>query len=153
MIVEIYKKFKIDGFKKFIEVAFQEMYTILFYKMLRNSYSQMGEDLEIDKILGYKKNVFYIDIGANDPVRFSNTNRFYKKGWQGINIEPNPNVFRNIDKARLRDTNLNVGIAYEKGNLTFYSFFPDTLSTFSEHQAKEYLRRDSNCLKSGYCCG
>jgi len=140
MIEEIIKKYKIYGFKKFFQAVFLELYTLIYYRLIRGSFSQKGEDLVIDKLLGNKKSGFYIDIGANDPVRFSNTCRFYKKGWTGINIEPNPLLIKKINEFRPKDLNLNLGIAGAKSQMTFYSFFPDTLSTFSEEQAAEYQK-------------
>jgi hypothetical protein len=42
---------------------------------------------------------FYVDVGAHHPRRYSNTNYFYKRGWKGINIEPNPDALRIFDDA------------------------------------------------------
>ena len=52
------------------------------------SFSQEGEDLILNRFLGKKEKGFYVDIGAHDPKRFSNTNIFYERGWTGINIDP-----------------------------------------------------------------
>ena len=54
------------------------------------SYSQEGEDMILRRIFGDKRLGFYVDVGAHDPRRFSNTYYFYKRGWRGINIEPRP---------------------------------------------------------------
>ena len=55
------------------------------------SYSQQAEDLSIQRYFGEEKmNGFFVDVGAFDPIKYSNTYLFYKKGWRGINIEPNP---------------------------------------------------------------
>ncbi|WP_236263975.1 hypothetical protein, partial [Dysgonomonas sp. Marseille-P4677] len=47
------------------------------------SFSQEGEDLVINRFLENKPMGFYIDIGAHHPLRFSNTYKFYLKGWYG----------------------------------------------------------------------
>lgn len=107
-------------------------------QLLKNSFSQNGEDLVIDRLLNYKRNGFYVDIGAYDPYRFSNTYRFCKKGWRGINIEPNIDNYKKFISIRPRDINLNIGVGTKNGYLNFYNFFPDTLSTFSEKDAKNY---------------
>lgn len=104
----------------------------------RNTYSQGEEDLIIDKLLKYKQKGFYVDVGAYDPHRLSNTKRFYKKGWTGINIEPNIYGYRKFEKKRPKDINLNIGISNKNNTLTFYQFTPDTLSTFSENEANYY---------------
>ncbi|WP_164969808.1 FkbM family methyltransferase [Arcobacter sp. F2176] len=103
-----------------------------------NSYAQYGEDKLIEKLLTKKKDGFYIDIGANHPDRFSNTKMFYKKGWKGINVEPNPISFKKFNK-RVRDINLNIGVGKDKKELDFFCFEADTLSTFSENAKNEYL--------------
>lgn len=135
------KKFKIYGFKKFLSYAGAELKNRLTVQLLKGSYSQKGEDLRIDKLLGYKKSGFYIDIGAYDPHRFSNTKRFYKKGWRGMNIEPNPNNYQKFIKYRKADINLNIGIGNVNATLNFYRFIPDTLSTFSEKEANRYIKQ------------
>ena len=77
---------------------------------------------------------FYVDIGAFDPVQFSNTNLFYQRGWKGINIEPNPDNFTRFKKLRPRDTNLNIGISDKSEKLIYYKFNAPALNTFdSEH--------------------
>ncbi len=52
-----------------------------FFKY-EKSYSQCGEDLIVKFILrdvmGEKRNISYMDIGANHPIRLSNTYLFYK---------------------------------------------------------------------------
>lgn len=113
-----------------------------------NSYSQGNEDILIDKLLNKKKKGFYVDVGSYDPTRFSNTKRFYQRGWSGINIEPNPNRINQFNKSRTRDINLNLGIANKKGELDFFEFDPNTLSTFSKNTAKEYLKQGFTLKKT-----
>ena len=37
---------------------------------------------------------FYVELGANDGVRFSNSYYFeVNKGWKGVLIEPAPNLY------------------------------------------------------------
>ncbi|MHB8276898.1 MAG: hypothetical protein ACYDIA_04500 [Candidatus Humimicrobiaceae bacterium] len=56
----------------------------------------------LDKFSGYKRKGFYVDIGANDPHMFSNTKRFYLRGWTGINIEPNVDNWQKLSSYRKR---------------------------------------------------
>lgn len=136
-LLSLIDKYKIYGLFKFFRHVF---YTLVFYRLYRQkilgSFSQEEEDLVIEKLLNYKKRGFYVDIGAYDPTQFSNTKRFYLKGWRGINIEPDPDNFKKFLKERKRDINLNIGISSKPGKLIFYKFFPDTLSTFSEKEMK-----------------
>jgi FkbM family methyltransferase len=101
-----------------------------------------------DYILGYVfKDVnkgFYIDVGANDPNVDNITRYFYERGWNGINIEPNVDLFEEIVRCRPRDSNYNVGIADREGTMVFYQQTDSGLqglSTFdkeiSEREKKE----------------
>jgi FkbM family methyltransferase len=94
------------------------------------TYSQEGEDLVLRRIFANKKSGFYVDVGAHHPNRFSNTYIFYKQGWQGINIEPNPEMFGLFKKYRARDINLNYGVALKAGKLKYCMFDEPALNTF-----------------------
>jgi FkbM family methyltransferase len=103
----------------------------------KTSFSQCGEDLIIRFIfdrIGIQK-PSYIDIGAHHPFFLSNTAIFYKSGSCGINIEPDPALFKKIAAKRKRDINLNIGLAPSIGTMNFYRMNPSTLSTFSREEA------------------
>jgi FkbM family methyltransferase len=137
---EIAYKYKVYGPLKFFDFCVSEIKYRLINNFLLGSYSQGKEDLVIEKILKKKPKGIYVDVGANDPNHFNNTKRFYEKGWQGINIEPNENYFAKLKNVRRRDTNLNFGIGNTSQPLLFYKFAPSTLSTFSQKQAQEYIK-------------
>jgi len=107
---------------------------------LRLISSQGGEDLIIESLLPFKRDGFYVDIGANHPIRYSNTLLFKNKGWQGINIEPNPERMRLFKLLRRRDINLNIGIGPAAATLDFYVFNEHTLSTFDSRSAEEFQK-------------
>lgn len=144
----IFDKLRQYGFIKTFQFALSELTHLWFYQKILGSYSQKQEDLVIDKLVNYKKNGFYIDIGAFDPYRFSNTMRFYKRGWHGINIEPNNQYWRRFQKHRHRDINLNIGIGLKNSHIKFYSIDPPTLSTFQKDQAFAYIRQGFHLLKT-----
>lgn len=102
--------------------------------------SQYGEDLIVESFMPTQTTGFYVDIGANHPVRFNNLALFYAKGWTGINIEPNPAQFRWFKLWRPNDINLNIGIGLESGSMDFQVFDTDTLSTFDSDSAAEYQK-------------
>lgn len=102
---------------------------IVFY-----SYSQYGEDLIIDAILGIDR-PFYVDIGANHPKHLSNTYRFYRRGGTGINVEPDPSAFPDLAAARPSDINMPIGIGVTSETLPFYRMSANTLSTFNKADA------------------
>lgn len=105
------------------------------------TFSQYGEDLIIHRLLGNKSSGVYVDVGANDPTKFNNTTRFYRIGWTGINIEPNPQLMDRFVSVRPKDINLNIGVGRERSTLPFYSINPDTLSTFDRGAADEAKRQ------------
>lgn len=72
-------------------------------------------------------------------MRFSNTYKFYKRGWRGINIEPNPDSFNLFKRSRPRDINLNCGIARNKGYLEYYMFDEPALNTFDVEVLKSRI--------------
>lgn len=109
------------------------------------TYSQLWEDLIINRIFSHKKDWFYIDVWANDNIRLNNTYLFYQNWWNGINIEPNISLYNKINKKRKRDINLNIGIwnnTWEKLKL----YIPrggiwHVLATFDEKIKKDYERQ------------
>lgn len=128
-------------FFQILSFAWGEFSVRVVHRFLFGSYSQFKEDIALDRLLGNKSEGFYVDVGAYDPMRFSNTKRFYEKGWHGINIEPDERQYKKFVKERPRDTNCNIGIAPKKGNFIYYRMDPPTLSTFSEEQARVYQKQ------------
>jgi FkbM family methyltransferase len=106
------------------------------------SYSQHGEDIRLSWLFPDETDGFYIDIGANDPTFLSVTKHFYDRGWRGINVEPTPSLCAQLNAARPRDVNLNIGISHKEGALTFYeSPSISGWSTFSPGMAAHYRAR------------
>ena len=126
----------------------KKIYSYFSFNFFRRiSYAQEGEDLLLERILFNEKNGFYVDIGAHHPIRFSTTYLFYKKGWEGINIEPLPNSKKIFDLIRPKDINLEVGISNSDKKLLYYSFEESALNTFDLEMAKK-RKKVSNLLNS-----
>tara|TARA_B100001057_G_scaffold471962_1_gene534778 strand:+ start:7359 stop:8102 length:744 start_codon:yes stop_codon:yes gene_type:complete len=107
------------------------------------SYSQEGEDILLNKIFNKKKKGFYIDIGAHHPKRFSNSYLFYKKDWQGINIDCMPGSMKIFKKFRPRDINLEIGIAENEGTNDYHVFNETALNSFSKKHSQELNQGDN----------
>jgi FkbM family methyltransferase len=107
---------------------------------LRNKvyYSQNREDLLLEAFFPDIKDGFYIDVGAYDPDYDSVTKLFYKKGWSGINIEPQQGRYKKFASVRKRDINLNLGVSDKKGKLTLRAYENGGLSTFSDEIKDSY---------------
>ena len=110
------------------------------YPHMKPSFSQEGEDILLERIFSSLTNGFYVDVGAHHPQRFSNTYKFYLKGWTGINIEPTPGGIDPFLTYRPRDINLSMGISDSSGPLKFYVFKEGALNTFSEETVQKLIK-------------
>lgn len=65
-------------------------------------YSQWGQDEYIyNNFFKNKKNGYFLEIGADDGLRFSNCAFFEKElGWNGIAVEARKDAFNNLIKNR-----------------------------------------------------
>ena len=105
----------------------------------RITYAQNREDIILSGFFEGVEKGFYVDVGANHPDQLSITKIFYDKGWNGINIEPNKDLYTLIRQSRPRDINLNIGAADKPGELTLREYPEgDGLSTFSKESQHAY---------------
>jgi FkbM family methyltransferase len=102
------------------------------------SWSQEGEDRILWRFFQGKRSGFYVDIGAHHPHRFSNTQLFYRAGWQGINVDAAPGAMRRFRHWRKRDINLEVGVSENAGSAEFYIFNEPALNTFDPETAVKH---------------
>ena len=72
----------------------------------------------------------------------------FKKGWSGINIDPNPKTISIFNQYRPKDINLNIGISEVGSNLTYYEFTESAVSTFSEEFYKMRLQQGAKFVRS-----
>ncbi len=107
----------------------------------RPSYAQAGEDRILHYLfatMGIERPT-YLDIGANEPVRGSNTFFFYQRGSRGVLVEPEPVLFQKLKRTRPRDTVLNVGLGFSEEAAADFFVFPPAQSgwnTFSYEDAQ-----------------
>lgn len=101
------------------------------------SYAQEGEDLILSRLIGMKPEGFFVDIGAHDPKRFSNTYRFYQLGWRGINIDPLPGMKSRFDAIRPEDINVEAAIGPKGSAMQYYMFNEPALNTFDGAEARK----------------
>jgi FkbM family methyltransferase len=105
-------------------------------------FSQFYEDYILSYVLRDESTGTYVDVGANNPDVASVTKYFYRRGWRGVNIEPNPDMLALLQKSRPEDVNVGVGISDTPGTLTFYNF-PTVpgISTFDRDIALQHRER------------
>ena len=113
------------------------------------TYAQNREDLYIASFFPDVEDGFYVDVGAQHPVRDSVTKYFSLRGWTGINIEPQRKYYELLVADRAKDVNLNIGISDAAGSLRLREFASDGLSTFSETMKAEY-EQDEHVRSAGH---
>lgn len=105
-------------------------------------YSQNKQDEIIDTLLSKRKG-FFVDIGANDGITFSNSLFFEReRNWKGICIEPIKEVFANLQSIR-KCVCLQIGIWKEKQTLKFYRVtgYSEMLSGLIDSYSSEHFIR------------
>jgi FkbM family methyltransferase len=109
-------------------------------------FSQTGEDkmllAYLDRISGY-----FVDVGAFDPIIYSNTFALYLRGLRGINIEPNPEAVASFQSLRSQDLNLNLGVSKSVSELEYYSFNHPASNTFCPEVAKSVVANDPQIIQ------
>lgn len=106
----------------------------------RKSYSQSGEDIIIDFLFKHVLSIDpirYLDVGANDPIKFNNTYLFYEEGHRGICVDPNPYFKASYKGLRPDDIFISAGVGGKETKEKFYIIEPHTLSTFSKKEAEK----------------
>lgn len=112
----------------------------------KKSYSQCGEDVIIEFLLRdvlHYSSISYVDIGVHHPIVLNNTYLLYDtfEVRCGVLVEPNPSMAGLITSTRSKDHFENIGIYCGGGDLTYYRMDVDTLNTFSEISALDYVKK------------
>lgn len=132
---------------KLIYRFLSKLYCSLGY---RESFSADGEDTILNKYLFDLEKGNYIDIGSNQPILGSNTYKLYLKNWQGICLDPLPDLKKKYNFYRPRDLFINSGIVSKKNNsqLNYYYYAEASdLSTFDINRVDK-LKKDFNRIPS-----
>ena len=101
------------------------------YKM-NESRSNMNEvkfDETNEFILKYfekEKNGKFLDVGAYDGIKLSNTYPLWKKGWHGTYIEPSAKIFERLrNNIKERANFYNMAVSNKSGITKFYDCIED----------------------------
>ena len=100
-------------------------------------YSQNDEEAVIAKFFdGYVGR--FLDIGAHDGVRLSNTRRLAENGWGGTLVEPSPQPFQALMDTYKGRTDVQLVhtaiVPSRSGLMEFYDSRGDFVSTFEQSQ-------------------
>ena len=74
-------------------------------------YSYGGIDSVVNNIFKNQKNGFYVDVGAQHPIKNNNTYLLHKKGWEGINIDLDQKNINLFNVSRKKDCNICAAIS------------------------------------------
>jgi FkbM family methyltransferase len=117
---------------------------------MRESYSQFGEDIFLQKFFNKKKG-FFIDIGCHHPFRYNNTYKLYKLGWRGLNIDLNKISIDLFNFMRPKDINLCLAISDKAGPIKYYIPNKNLISpeiTIDLKFSKKYKKLHGNIYES-----
>jgi FkbM family methyltransferase len=90
--------------------------------------SQRGEDFHAWHLLGFPREGFFVDVGAYDGIRGSNSYAMEQLGWKGILVEANP---KSVEKCvRFRPSSIVVHAAIggpdARGSIAFHQVSGNT---------------------------
>jgi len=109
-----------------------------------NFCSQYGQDKYIYETYFYgKTNGCYVDIGAYDGIKLSNTYLFDSLGWCGYCFEPFKEVFDKLEINRPNSKNFNVAVGHKNAKVTFLKVIgePEMLSGVLDYYDNQHLLR------------
>lgn len=121
----------------------------IFNISFRETYSQLGEDVAICHIFEntFKINSgFYIDVGCNHPIIFSNTFKLYIQGWSGITIDLNEELINLHKTERKKDDQVMAAVSDKIETVNVFEFESSLIRTINSDFFEEY--KNSNKLLS-----
>lgn len=87
--------------------------------LAKKGYSQLGEDQVILRYLPEDYGNF-LDVGAGHAVRGSNTFQLYRRGWDGLAIDPLKSHSKSFQIWRRRDKFLVAGLGSRSHSRDFF---------------------------------
>ena len=113
-----------------IQAAIMDVYA-------ERSWSQEGEDMILLRFFEYRRDGFYVDVGAHHPRRFSNTCALYRRGWHGINIDATPGAMQAFRRERPRDVNIEAAVSRDGRDLVLQQYDESALNRFDTSTARQ----------------
>jgi FkbM family methyltransferase len=99
-------------------------------------YSYGGIDSVVNNIFRNQKNGFYVDVGAQHPIKNNNTYLLHKKGWEGVNIDLDQKNINLFNVSRKNDCNICAAISsLEKDANLYYYHEGSPINTLSKEIA------------------
>ena len=108
------------------------------------SYAQGAEDVIVPYLARYHFSVAepgtYVDVGCNEPVRYSNTFDLYLRGWRGLNIDANRDLIDQCRRVRKQDVCVLAAVSDAEREVTFHKGKSNLVSTIDEEKIVEWKK-------------
>jgi len=103
-------------------------------------YSQNGEDSLLWELFKDKPEPgYFVEVGALDGMRFSNTYSFEQAGWTGICIEAHPDYIELLRRNRPNSKIVHAAVAdFDREHINFYANSRGSLSTLNADLEEEF---------------
>ena len=125
----------------FLFKSFRKIYRrIGSHIRIEKSYSFNGEDLILRRYLPESIGS-YLDVGCGNPMRGNNTYYFYKRGWNGVSIDPLNHLLLRHRVLRRRDRHIQGIVGSDNSTGTIFEFEADDFSTSSVQRYEELLQK------------
>ena len=108
------------NFITFFRFLISDICRRLFFNEARFFFAQGGEDIHILYLLNDQQSGFYLDIGSNDPIQYSNTFKLYLAGWNGLLVDGNPSLINKAKNIRKKDICIHALVSNENRTMDFY---------------------------------
>lgn len=118
------------------------------YQCANLCFSQFGEDAICSYLFKDGLRGVYVDVGAFHPLTLSNTYAMYRKGWNGVAIDANPDVGALFARFRPRDTFVHSAVGTQQGKIEMAMFEAGAFNCTADQMNKvpERLRRNARLV-------
>lgn len=157
------------GLSLFRRLPFTVALRLLIARMARavlrpggqQTFSQFGEDIRLWTLLGTRRG-FYVDVGCNDPIHFSNTFRLYIEGWEGIAVDGDTRMVERFRRMRPRDKTVHAVVSDREQDACFAEMNETCLSHLvpltgslrspDAHRVSPVRTKTLDSILAGLCC-
>jgi FkbM family methyltransferase len=109
--------------------------------------SQYGQDILVDRLLKQKREGFFLELGAYDPVHLSNTYFLEKnRGWRGLLVEAQPDRKQLLERHRSNSIVESHAISDEEKEISFT--VADAISGIDDTMLPQHMERVSDLQSS-----
>lgn len=115
-------------------------------------YGQVKQDRFLNEtIFKGKPTGFFVDIGANNGITFSNSYFFEKIGWNGICFEPDPDTFNQLSRNR-KCICLQLAVSNTEGKQDFcivegISVLNGLINEYDQKHIKRIEKESNSCTR------